>query len=91
MTLLSFSLLLLIMSSGLTQHQGSGSANAVKGNLMKEQEEPDYLWRECEHSNASNFYNKDFEVDNVFENDTINFNNYRGKVTFCCLDILVSV
>ena len=44
------------------------------------EEKPTYLWTSCENSSISNVYDKNMEVDNVFENSTFKMNDYDGQV-----------
>ena len=44
------------------------------------EEKPTYLWTSCENSSISNVYDKNMEVDNVFENSTFKMNDYEGQV-----------
>ena len=48
--------------------------------LCKASEAPKYLWKPCEQGEAANLYDKNLEVESVYENDTIRMSDYKGQV-----------
>ena len=57
----------------------SDQNNSEYSSDIKE-EKPRYLWRLCDNSSTSNVYQNQFEVDNIFKNDTIMMEDYAGQV-----------
>ena len=67
----------MLLASTLTLTLGLG--------LCKASEAPKYLWKPCEKGQEANLYDKNLEVENVYENDTVRMSDYKGQVwsEFC--------
>ena len=73
----------MLLASTLTLTLGLG--------LCKANEAPKYLWKPCEKGQEANLYDKNFEVESVYENDTIRMSDYKGQVRSNFHDSLMKV
>ena len=48
----------------------------------EEKERPNPYWTSCKDNPVHNIYGKKLSIDNIFENQTISLDDYKGKVYF---------
>jgi len=51
----------------------------MKGADAKDAERPNPWWASCEDKKVHNIYGKNLSIDNIFENQTIVLDDYKGK------------
>ena len=52
----------------------------IIGADAKDQERPNPWWASCEDKKVHNIHGKNLSIDNIFENQTIALDDYKGKV-----------